>query len=246
MYADDIAVWSQHKDKLKAQYAVQKAVVTFGLWSAEHKLSLNPAKCEVVFFSTDRAEAKCTPSITLNGHTFAFNRTPTCLGVILDRTLTFRPQAETVRARALGRVSILSALASKEWGWSRRNLRTIYMATVHSVLHYWYAAWQPWLARSNMQILERVQHRALIVMNDQLSNTPLEYSRLEAGITSFATTVRKNCVTAWDKSARRPSSNLRRNLFDSPVLHRWKNRNCFSVMDKEEILAFTISRAKCS
>ena len=132
MYANDIAVWSQHKDKLQAQYAVQKAVVTFGLWSAEHKLSLNPAKCEVAFFSI--AEAKWNPSITLNGHAFVFNQTPTFLCVMLDRTLTFRPQAEAVRARALGRVRILSALASKEWGWSRRNLRTIYMAMVHSVL----------------------------------------------------------------------------------------------------------------
>ena len=129
-------VWSQYKDKLKAHYAVQKAVVTFGLWSADHKLSLNPAKCEVEFFSTDTAEAKWSPSSTLNGHAFAFNYTPTFLGVMLDRTLTFRPQAEAVKARALGRVRILSALVSKEWGWGRRNLRTIYMATVHSVLHY--------------------------------------------------------------------------------------------------------------
>ena len=178
----------------------------FGLCSAEHKLSLNLAKYEVAFFSTDTAEAKWTPSITLNGHAFTFNLTPTFLGVMLDRTLTFRPQAEAVRARALGRVRILSALASKEWGWGSRNLRTIYMATVHSVLHYCGAAWQPWLAKSNMQILEPAQHRVLRVMTGQLSDTPLEYLRLEAGIISFAMMVRKNCVTAWEKSARLPSS----------------------------------------
>ena len=104
MYANDIAVWSQHKDKLQAQYAVQKVVVTFGIWNAEHKLSINPDKCEVEFFSTDTAEVKWTSSITLNCHAFAFNRTPTFLGVMLDRTLTFCPQVEAVRARALGRV----------------------------------------------------------------------------------------------------------------------------------------------
>ena len=104
MYADDIAVWSQHKDKLRAQLAVQKAVYSFGLWSVDHKLSLNPAKCEVAFFSTDPAEAKWSPLIALNGHAFSFNRTPTFLGVTLDRTLTFRPQAEAVKARALERV----------------------------------------------------------------------------------------------------------------------------------------------
>ena len=234
MYADDIAVWSQHKDKLRAQLAVQKAVDSFGLWSADHKFSLNPAKCEVAFFSTDPAEAKWSSSIALNGHTFSFNRTPTFLGVTLDRTLTFRPQTEAVKARALGRVRIMSALASKEWGWSRRSLRAIYTATVHSVLHYCEAAWQPWLAKYNLQILERAKNRALRAMTGQMSDTPLECLRLEAGITSFATTVCKNCITAWEKSTRLPSSNPRRNLFDSPVSHRWKNRKGFSVMGKEE------------
>ena len=106
-----------------------------------HKLSLNPAKYEVAFFSTDTAEAKWTPSITLNGHAFAFNRTPTFLGVMVYRTLTFCSQAEAVRARTLGRVRMLSALASK--GWGSRNLRTIYKPTVHSVpIHYCGAAWR--------------------------------------------------------------------------------------------------------
>ena len=61
MYADDIAVWSQHKDKLRAQAMVQEAVEAFGNWSSEHRLSLNPSKCEVFFFSTDPAEAKWCP-----------------------------------------------------------------------------------------------------------------------------------------------------------------------------------------
>ena len=80
----------------------------------------------------------------------------------------------------------------------------------------------------------RAQHRALRVMIGQLSDTPSECLTLEAGITSFATMVRKICVTAWEKSARLPSSNPRRNMFYSPVAHRWKNRNCFSVMGKED------------
>ena len=57
MYADDIAVWSQHKDRVIAQEAVQRAVNNFGAWSEEHRLMLNPSKCEVAFFSTDPAEA---------------------------------------------------------------------------------------------------------------------------------------------------------------------------------------------
>ena len=132
MYADDIAVWSQHKDRVIAQEAVQRAVNNFGAWSEEHRLMLNPSKCEVAFFSTDPAEANWSPSIQLIGQAFAFNRTPTFLGVMYDRTLSFRPQAEAVKARVMGRIRIMASLASKEWGWSRHSLRTIYMAIIAS------------------------------------------------------------------------------------------------------------------
>ena len=234
MYEDDIAVWSQHKDRVIAQEAVQIAVNNFGAWSEEHRLMLNPSKCEVAFFSTDPAEANWSPSIQLNGQAFAFNRTPTFLGVMYDRTLSFRPQAEAVKARVMGRIRIMASLASKEWGWSRHSLRTIYMATIHSVLHFCGAAWQPWLAKSNLQILERIQNRALRCLTGQLADTPLECLRNEAELTSFATTVRRNCLIAWEKSSRLPPDNPRRSLFASPVMHRWKNRNSFSCMGMAE------------
>ena len=234
MYADDIAVWSQHKDKLRAQAMVQEAVEAFRNWSSEHRLSLNPSKCEVSFFSTDPAEAKWCPVISLNGQQFAVNKTPTFLGVKYDRTLTFRPQADAVKVRVLGRIRILASLASKDWGWSRNSLKRIYMATIHSVLHYCGSAWQPWLAKSNLMILERVKNRALRCLTGQLADTPLECLRTEADVMSFAATVRKNCLIAWDKSARLHLNNPRRNLFDSPVPHRWKNRSCLSVMSKAE------------
>ena len=159
-----------------------------------------------------------------------FNRTPTFLGVTYDRTLSFRPQVEAVKARVRSRIRIMASLSSKEWGWSRHSLRTIYMATVHSVLHFCGAAWQPWLAKTNLLILERVQNRALRCMTGQLQDTPLECLRNEAGIDSFATAVRRNCQIAWEKCARLPTSNPRSELYKHPVHHRWRNRNRFSCM----------------
>ena len=217
MYADDIAVWSQHSNKVTAQEAVQNTVSIFGDWSQTHRLKLNPSKCEVSFFSPDTHEANWSPAMQLNGHPFLFNRTPTFLGVTYDRTLSFRPQVEAVKARVRSRIRIMASLASKEWGWSRHSLRTIYMATVHSVLHFCGAAWQPWLAKTNLLILERVQNRALRCMTGQLQDTPLECLRNEAGIDSFATAVRRNCQIAWEKCARLPASNPRSELYKHPV-----------------------------
>ena len=161
MYADDIAVWASHRDKEVALRIVQEAVEAFSVWSKNHRITLNTAKCEVSFFSSSPKEASWSPSLTLNGQPFRVNNTSTFLGVTFDRTLTFRPQVEAVKSKTLGRIKILSSLASKEWGWDRSYLTRVYKATIGSVLHYCGAAWQPWLANTNRQILERVNNRAL-------------------------------------------------------------------------------------
>ena len=149
MYADDIAVWASHQDKEVALRIVQEAVEAFSVWSKNHRITLNTEKCEVAFFSSSPKEASWSPSLTLDGQPYRVNKTPTFLGVTFDRTLTFRPQVEAVKSKTLGRIKILSSLASEEWGWDRRYLTRVYKAIICSVLHYCGSAWQPWLENTN-------------------------------------------------------------------------------------------------
>ena len=109
----------------------------------------------------------------------------------------------------------------------------IYTALIHSTLHYCGAAWQPWLAKSNVAILERVQNRALRILTGQLADTPLECLRTEAELTSFETQIRRNCIVAWERSARLPAGNPRYKLFTSPIEHKWKRSN-FSTLAQAE------------
>ena len=109
----------------------------------------------------------------------------------------------------------------------------IYTALIHSTLHYCGAAWQPWLAKSNVAILERVQNRALRILTGQLADTPLECLRTEAELTSFETQIRRNCIVAWERSARFRASNPRHKLFTSPIEHKWK-RSSFSTLAQAE------------
>ena len=97
LYADDIAVWAQRRDKNAALSKVQEAITNFGIWSEEHKLTLNPSKCEKSFLSTDTKEAGWFPEVRLNGVTLLINRTSKFLGITYDRTLTFRPHVEDVK-----------------------------------------------------------------------------------------------------------------------------------------------------
>ena len=233
MYADDMAIWSQDRDKTVAESKVQEAVHRVSEWSYLHKLKLNTSKCEVSFFTSDTHEAKWIPSITLDNQPFIFKKTPKFLGVTFDRSLSFRPHVDSVKLRVMSRIRILSSLSSKEWGWSRRCMTRIYTALIHSTLHYCGAAWQPWLAKSNVAILERVQNRALRILTGQLADTPLECLRTEAELTSFETQIRRNCIVAWERSARLPAGNPRHKLFTSPIEHKWK-RSSFSTLAQAE------------
>jgi len=150
MYADDLALYALHEDKVKAQEMVQAAVDAVELWSRAKKLKLNAAKCEASFFSNDTREARWAPSISLLGTKLAFNKTPVFLGVVFDRTLSFGPQVEAVQRKVGERYNLLAVLAAREWGWKKEYLKRVYHATIGSVLNYCGTAWQPWLAATNV------------------------------------------------------------------------------------------------
>ena len=136
MYADDLALYALHQDKERAQAMVQAAVDAVDRWSLGKKLKLNAAKCEVTFFSNFTVEANWSPSITIRGTPLTYNKTPTFLGIVFDRTLSFGPQVEAVRKKVSGKCNLLAVVGSKEWGWKREYLKRVFQTTLDSVLNY--------------------------------------------------------------------------------------------------------------
>ena len=233
MYADDLALYALHHDKVQAQALVQAAVDAVEKWSKGVKLKLNAAKCEVSFFSNDTGEAGWVPSIALQGTTLAFNKTPVFLGIVFDRTLSFGPQVDAVRKKVGGKCNLLAVVASREWGWKKEYLKRVFQATVGSVLNYCGAAWQPWLAASNVDKLDACQNRALRLVTGQLRTTPLEALRAEADVPSMRTKIRMNAANAWEKTLRLPASNPRSRLAtDAP--HRLKTKGSWRKLAREE------------
>ena len=240
MYADDLALYALHHQKEAAQTAIQTAVDAVANWSKEKKLKLNAAKCEVAFFSMDPGEAGWKPTVTLNNIVLALNKTPTFLGVVFDRTLSFGPQVESLKKKVGSKCNLLAMVASREWGWSSESLKTVFQATVCSALNYCGAAWQPWLTETNIKALDTCQNRALRMVTGQLQTTPLEALRNEAEVQSMHTMIRRNCATAWEKTLRLPPSNPRTKLTDGPT-HRTKSRGSWREMAKKEELTLGLN-----
>ena len=99
LYTDDLTTWSSSPLVPTAVEATQGALFQLKRWSEYWCLPLNPSKCEASFFSVDPHQANLQPNLLLLGSRLRFNSTPTFLGVIFDRTLSFSKHVSSLRAK---------------------------------------------------------------------------------------------------------------------------------------------------
>ena len=225
LYADDVAVWASDRSKEGALQKVRSAVAAIARWSVKWKLQLSESKCTLSFFSQHPGEASWHPSLEVEGNFLRFEPNPVFLGVRYDRVLSFRQHAEMVAARAAGRSRVLSMLAGQDWGWRRASLLPVFLALVRSVLDYCAAGWQPWLSRSNFEILTRAQNRALRLVTGQCRTTPVEALALEAGVPQYLTVARTRWLRAYEKALRLQLGHPRRTAVEGSVPHRLKRNS---------------------
>ena len=106
------------------------------------------------------------------GDEFKFSDTPRLLGVILDKQLCFEPHVTEVIAVATKKSKMLYALRGSDWGWSKKDLRMIYLAFCRSKMMYAASAWQSWLSCTQVERLEVAQNKAGRAITGQYSGSP--------------------------------------------------------------------------
>ena len=99
LYADDLAIWSSSPSVPTAVEATQGALFRLERSSEYWCLPFNLSKCEASFFSVDPHQANLQPNLLLLGSRLRFNPTPTFLGVIFDRTLSFSKHISSLKAK---------------------------------------------------------------------------------------------------------------------------------------------------
>ena len=235
LYADDIAIWCRHSDKMVAAKRVEEAVNIVADWSTRSKLKLNVGKCECSFFSSNCHEAGFVPHVSLSGHRLTFNAEPTFLGITLDRALSFRKQTLKTCNKVAKTCRLLGAITGKEWGCNRRTLRMLFMALVRGNMDYCGAAWQPWISQSSRADLERAQNRAIRIITGQLATTPQDALRAELHIPKYDDVIDYLAGVSLEKAKRLPLTHPRRIAADGSTRHRTSRCNW-------RRLAFQVSR----
>ena len=229
LFADDVGIKGAGPTIASAQEKVQKTVDIVAKWSKEWKLNLNATKSECSAFSTSTKE-KDKAIISIDGKPIPYNPEPRVLGVLLDRQLSFRRHVNEVCKSVNSKMRMLAALSNTSWGWRKQDLMKIYSANIKSKMDYAGASWQPWLSKSNLLVLERLQSKVLRYVTGQVQNTSPEALRLEAGVPSFKTNVIRNCIRSREKAERSPPDHPRRLALENSVPSRndrqsWKKRS---------------------
>jgi hypothetical protein len=187
LFADDVGILVADRNRKLAEGKAQEAVNIVVNWSKQFKLTLNAGKSECCFFSTWTKESKWQPEVLIDGARIPFKQHPRLLGVLLDRQLSFGPQAQQVKEETTGKLKLLAALSHTEWGWKKHDLKVIFNAFIRSKLFYAAPAWQPWLSKTRYEELDRVQNKAMRIMSGQYKSTPVEALRAETDCQSFQT-----------------------------------------------------------
>ena len=228
MFADDVSILSTRRSKEEATRAAQAAVDIVVKWSAEWKLTLNSTKSEVSFFTTYTHEAKWKPAISVDGKRIPFTEHPRLLGVYLDCQLSFHYHTKEIAGAASKKLRLLSLVSHSDWGWGRAELHKLYSAFVRTKLDYAAPSWQPWLSPSNVELLDRVQNRALRLITGQMAGAPTDALRLESGVPSYQTHIDRMCLRSAEKAARMPADHPLQTVQNAvPVRNKrdcWKSR----------------------
>ena len=127
-------------------------------------------------------EYRYKPTITLMGQTIPVNNDKNILGVTIDRGWTFRQHTQDINAKAKSRLNVMKALSAMSFGHSKVSLTALFKQFIRTVLTYASSVWQPDLAQSHMQVLQRTQNSALRIATSCTRSTPTAHLHAETKV----------------------------------------------------------------
>ena len=141
LYADGLAIWPSSPSVPTALEATQGALIRLKRWPDHWCFTLNPRKCQALFFSVDPQQAHLEPHLLLLNSRLRFNLTSTFLGVTVNRTLFFSKHVWSLNAKFFSRLKALRCISASSWGPSKESLSLLYAAFLRPLFTYASTGW---------------------------------------------------------------------------------------------------------
>jgi len=120
---------------------ISQSIVTENLFTQTTSVSLPRASTSAKWNAGCLQSASCDLSVSLDGHWLRHDHYSTYLGVMLDRTLSFREHLTKTAGKLKNRSNLLMKLTGSGWGANAETLWTSALALCYSVAEYCAPVW---------------------------------------------------------------------------------------------------------
>ena len=148
---------------------LQVTLDSFGQWTENNSLSLNPAKCQALQICFKTKNVPQPTVLKINGSPLSFVDHAKILGVWLQHDLAWDKNISEIISKTNRRLYMLKML--KRFGFNKDELTTVYKGYIRPLLEYADVVWNSSLTIKQANSLEQVQRRACrIVLGHKFSS----------------------------------------------------------------------------
>ena len=171
-YADDLVMLHFSGNWKDLKGTLSQDMFTLSAYLQTWRLKLSHTKTVTAAFYLNNREAKRELKVYNNGRLLPFCRTPTYLGVKLEKLLTFRYHLVALRKKLSSCVTLLRRLVGSGWIAGAKTLRIATLSLVYSTAEYCAPVW---CRSAHTCLIDSVLNDALRIVTGCLRSTPTDH-----------------------------------------------------------------------
>ena len=132
-FADDLAFWVSDTKPINCIIKAQNTLNYIEDWITQNGLSLSASKSKAIFFTKKR---KPNTQLTLYSSQIEFVNEHKFLCLILDRSLSWKPQITNLKIRCNADLRLMKLISGQKCGEDMLTLRKLYLSLIQSKINY--------------------------------------------------------------------------------------------------------------
>ena len=178
-YADDLALLHSSGNWKDLEGTLSQDMSTLSAYLQTWRLKLSHTKTVTAVFHLNNRETKRELKVYNNDRLLPFCPAPTCFGVKLDRSPTFRHHLVALRKTISSCVTLMRQLVGLGWDAGAKTLRIATLSLVYSTSEYCAPVW---CRSAHTRLIDSVLNDALRIVTGCLRPTTTDHLPVQSGI----------------------------------------------------------------
>ena len=219
LYVDDFSAYISGNNINSLERRLQLTLNNIEGWSKKTGFRMNKTKTVAMHICRKRNCPKLTPSLTLEGAALKGAEEYRFLGLIFDKSLTWRPHITNLKCKCIKTLNILKLLSNVKWGADQQILIRLYIMLIKPRLDYGVEAYSA-AADSYIKSLNSIQNSAIRIATGAFKSSPIASLHALTGVKPIETFREIKMITFFLRLMANPTHPLHqialRHISDDP------------------------------